>query len=149
MFGSVLVVCVGNICRSPIGERVLSMALPKLRVGSAGLDALVGHAADATAAEVAARHGVDVSGHVARNLTADLGAAHDLILVMERAHRREIAERFPQLSGRTMLFGHWIDDGAEIPDPYGRAAAVHEKTVSLVLRAGHAWLARLGVGQLK
>lgn len=143
MFGSVLVVCVGNICRSPVGERLLGDALPDLRVGSAGLHALVGHAADDVAADVARRHGIAVDGHIARQLTPALGADHDLILVMERAHRHEIGERFPQLSGRTMLFGQWIDGGADILDPYRRPVAVHEQTVALIRKAGEAWISKL------
>ena len=144
MFQSVLVVCIGNICRSPVGERVLSAALPNLKVGSAGLHAMTGYPADAATADAAQRQGVDLDGHLARMLTPTLGAEHDLILVMERAHRREIGERFPQLVGRTMLFGQWIDGGAEIPDPYRRPAIVHEQTVSLIRRAGEAWVSRLG-----
>jgi len=144
MFRSVLVVCVGNICRSPVGERFLAGALPTLRVGSAGLHAVVGHPADAQAAEAAGRQGIGVDGHVARSLTAALGAEHDLILVMERAHRREIADRFPQLVGRTMLFGQWIDEGVDIPDPHRQPAEVHEQTVALIRRAGAAWVDRLG-----
>ncbi|MFA9231998.1 MAG: protein tyrosine phosphatase, partial [Microgenomates group bacterium] len=46
MFNSILVVCVGNICRSPVGERVLQAALPNLIVSSAGVAALVGNPAD-------------------------------------------------------------------------------------------------------
>lgn len=144
MFRSILVVCLGNICRSPVGERRLSAGLPDLRVGSAGLHALVGEPADPVTAEVAARHGIDVAGHVARQMTAELGAAHDLILVMEKAHRNEIVARMPQLSGRTMLFGQWIDGGLDVPDPFRRPVEMHETAVSLIRRAGDAWIARLG-----
>lgn len=144
MFQSVLVVCVGNICRSPVGERLLASALPSLRIGSAGLHAMEGYPADTVTAEASRQHGIDLDGHVARMLTPALGARHDLILVMERAHRREISERFPELVGRTMLFGQWIDGGADIPDPYRKPAQVHEQTVALIRRAGAAWVTRLG-----
>lgn len=144
LFQSVLVVCVGNICRSPVGERVLSQALPNLKIGSAGLQAMVGYPADSVTAEAARQHGIDLDGHVAQMLTPALGAKHDLILVMERAHRREIGERFPELAGRTMLFGQWIDGGADVPDPYRRPAEVHEQTVALIRRAAEAWISRLG-----
>lgn len=144
MFQSVLVVCVGNICRSPVGERILASALPGRKIGSAGLHAMTGHPADEVTAEVARRQGIDLDGHVARMLTASLGAEHELILVMERAHRREIGERYPQLVGRTMLFGQWIDGGTDVPDPYRRPAAIHEQAVALIRRAGEAWVTRLG-----
>lgn len=143
MIASVLVVCVGNICRSPVGERALAAAAPHLRIASAGLSALVGNPADALAAEAAAAQGIDLGGHVAQQLTADLGVRYDLILVMERDHRREIAAQMPQLSGRTMLFGHWLEGGTDVPDPYGRQREVHEATVALIRRAADTWCLRL------
>jgi protein-tyrosine phosphatase len=60
---SILVVCIGNICRSPVAERVLQAALPGITVTSAGLGALVGHSADATATEVAAARGFTLRIH--------------------------------------------------------------------------------------
>lgn len=48
MFKSVLVVCIGNVCRSPTGEMLLKR-LKDFKIGSAGLGALVNHPADATA----------------------------------------------------------------------------------------------------
>ncbi|HII0070531.1 TPA: protein tyrosine phosphatase, partial [Klebsiella variicola] len=43
MFNSILVVCTGNICRSPIGERILKQLLPTMQVDSAGTAALIDH----------------------------------------------------------------------------------------------------------
>ena len=143
MFGSVLVVCVGNICRSPLGERVLARALPGLRVSSAGLAAVVGQGADEDAAKVAAEVGIDLSGHVARQLTPEIGTAHDLILVMEPGHRAEIFRRFPALSGRVMLFDQWTG-GQGVADPYRRALDVHRATRDKILAAAEPWIARLG-----
>ncbi|STL53119.1 protein-tyrosine-phosphatase [Escherichia coli] len=48
MFNNILVVCVGNICRSPTAERLLQRYHPELKVESAGLGALVGKGADPT-----------------------------------------------------------------------------------------------------
>ena len=143
MFKSVLVVCVGNICRSPVGERVLADALPHLQIGSAGLHALVGQAADPLTRDAALAQGLSLDGHIARKLTPELGMAHDLLLVMEKSHRNEIAERMPQLVGRTMLFGQWIDGGIDLSDPYRRPRVIHDQTVALIRRAGAEWIARL------
>lgn len=140
---SVLVVCVGNICRSPLGERALKQALPSLTVSSAGLGAVVGSGADETASTVAAEAGVDLSGHVARQLNLQIGQAHELILVMEPAHRTEIARRYPQLSGRTMLFDHWTGAKA-IADPYRLPEAFHRQVRDQILDAAKGWSARLG-----
>ncbi|WP_446668297.1 arsenate reductase/protein-tyrosine-phosphatase family protein, partial [Klebsiella pneumoniae] len=46
MFDSILIVCTGNICRSPIAERILRSLLPEKRIDSAGTGALVDHPAD-------------------------------------------------------------------------------------------------------
>lgn len=63
MFGKILVVCVGNICRSPTGERLLRERLPGRQVSSAGVSALVDKPADKVASEVAQLHGLSLEGH--------------------------------------------------------------------------------------
>ena len=83
MFENVLVVCVGNICRSPTGERLLQAALPGKHISSAGVAALVGHAADEVASGVATDNGLSLAGHSARQLTRALCQQADLILVMK------------------------------------------------------------------
>jgi protein-tyrosine phosphatase len=142
MFNTILVVCVGNICRSPVGERLLRQALPELEVTSAGIQALVGKPADKTASEVAAAHGLSLHGHSARQFTAALGAGHDLILVMEPGHKREISRMAPQLAGRVMLFDKWTGEKG-IADPYLRSTEFHEKTFAALSDAAQAWARRL------
>lgn len=142
MFNSILVVCVGNICRSPVGERLLRQALPERDVTSAGIQALVGKPADKTASEVAAAHGLSLHGHAARQFTAELGTAHDLILVMEPGHKREIARTAPQLAGRVMLFDKWTGDKG-IADPYLRSKEYHEMTFAALSEAAQGWARRL------
>ncbi len=142
MFNSILVVCVGNICRSPVGERVLQAALPDLVVSSAGVAALVGNPADPDAASVAAERGISLDGHSARQFNAQLGASHDLILTMEPGHRAEIIRMYPQLSGKTMLFDQW--SGAKgIEDPYQLSQDVHRKILDQILVASEAWVSKL------
>src|SRR5690554_1527663 len=88
MFKSILVVCVGNICRSPTGEALLKGKLEGrgIEVSSAGLGALVGKPVDATAAEVMAAAGYHLPDHQARQLTPDMLRAADLVLAMEQKH---------------------------------------------------------------
>ncbi|CAI0795653.1 Low molecular weight protein-tyrosine-phosphatase wzb [Serratia grimesii] len=117
MFDSVLVICVGNICRSPTGERLLQRELPEKIIRSAGISAVVGHAADSSAEEVAKSHGLSLEGHVARQLTREMCRDHDLLLVMERKHIEAVCEIIPEMRGKIMLFGHW-DNHREIADPY-------------------------------
>ncbi|MFU8862294.1 MAG: low molecular weight phosphotyrosine protein phosphatase [Rhodobacterales bacterium] len=142
MFNSVLVVCVGNICRSPLGERLLRQALPDLEVTSAGINALVGKPADKTTSKVAAEHGLSLHGHVARQFTADIGVAHDLILVMEPGHKREIARVAHHLDGRVMLFDKWTTERG-IADPYLKPIEFHETIYTAISAAAHEWAKRL------
>lgn len=146
MIRSVLVVCVGNICRSPVGERLLAARLQSrgaaIAVTSAGIGALVGHPADETASEVAAAQGLSLDGHIARQFTRTLGMEHDLILTMEPGHRREIINAAPDLSGRVMLFDHW-QGGVGLADPYRQPRAVHERIFAQIDAAGTAWAAKL------
>lgn len=117
--------------------------LPKFSISSAGLGAVVGSGADETASAVAAESGVDLSGHVARQLTPEIGGASDLILVMEPGHKAEISRRYPQLSGRTMLFDHWA--GARgIADPYRMPETFHREIRDQIIAAAKGWIDRLG-----
>lgn len=143
MISSVLVVCVGNVCRSPVGERLLAQACPNLRVESAGINALVGHSASKDSAEIAANNGVSVDGHVARQFSAELAAQFDLILVMEKGHMRETAKQAPASGGKTMLFGQWIDQ-ADIADPYNLSHDFHVAVFDKMKKASDGWVAKLG-----
>lgn len=140
--GSVLVVCVGNICRSPVGERLLAEALPGCSVSSAGIGAVVGAPADEMMSEVAEAEGLDLEGHVARQFTSEMGAAHELILVMEPGHKAEIARRAPHLSGRVMLFDQW-EGGHGIPDPYRKPAEAHRRAFGQIRTGAQSWASRL------
>ncbi|MBP6133345.1 MAG: low molecular weight phosphotyrosine protein phosphatase, partial [Thauera sp.] len=76
MFDKILTLCTGNICRSPLAEFLLRDRLAArgraATVASAGIGALVGHPADETTQRVALRHGIDLSPHVARQLTPEI-----------------------------------------------------------------------------
>lgn len=144
MIGSILVVCVGNICRSPVGERLLRAGLDGtgIKIASAGLGALAGHGADSRTAEVASRNRLSLEGHVARQFTPEMGRESDVILVMEPGHREAITRRAPELSGRCLLFDQWT--GAQgIADPYRKSVAFHESVFRSLTIASDAWIARL------
>ncbi|MFL5359908.1 MAG: low molecular weight phosphotyrosine protein phosphatase, partial [Myxococcales bacterium] len=76
MFDRVLMVCTGNICRSPMAQVLLADALKKrgidVAVESAGLGALVGHPADPIAVKLMQARGLDLSGHRGRQLTREI-----------------------------------------------------------------------------
>ncbi|MGE1159671.1 protein tyrosine phosphatase [Pantoea agglomerans] len=139
MIKSVLVVCVGNICRSPTGERLFKRALPDLDVRSAGLGALVGHPADKTASEVATAQGLSLEGHEAQQLTAEMCRNVDLILVMEKRHIEQVNRIDPAARGKTMLLGHWLNQ-KEIADPYRKSREAFEEIYGLLENATQKWV---------
>ena len=63
---NILVVCVGNICRSPMAEFFLKQSHPDLHISSAGLSAMVGHSADNKAIACMDGLNIDMRSHVAR-----------------------------------------------------------------------------------
>ncbi len=142
MIKNVLVVCVGNICRSPLGERLLQDKVPELNVSSAGIGALVGKPADATASEVAAEHEISLDGHSARQASAEILIAAELILVMESGHKSAISQIAPQVSGRVMLADHW-SSGAGVADPYRRSKEFHQHVFKQLNSAMDGWAQRL------
>lgn len=142
MIKSILVVCVGNICRSPAGERCLKARLPDVTFESAGIGALVGHSADQLASEVAAERGISLEGHVAQQFTVEMANKYDLILTMESGHRNEIVKLAPHLSGKIMLFDHW-SGGKGIPDPFRKPLSFHREVFDKILIAADAWALRL------
>ena len=143
MVDSILVICTGNICRSPIGERLLRRALPEKRIDSAGVGALVNHEADASAIRVAEKHGVSLAGHKGTQFTSALGRQYDLLLVMEVSHLEQVSRIAPEVRGKTMLFGHWLN-GKEIPDPYRKSDEAFNSVYQLIERASQSWAAKLG-----
>ena len=142
VFNKILVVCVGNICRSPIGERALQHLCPSKQVDSAGVSALVGKSADKNAVEVANENELSLEGHTAQQVTSELCAKYDLILVMEKGHKNAVANISPESRGKTMLFGQWIG-GKDIPDPYKQSKEAFEHAFSLIDEAAKAWAKKL------
>ena len=138
MFNSILVVCIGNICRSPVAERMLQQMLPEKEISSAGVGALVDHPVDELAAKVASEHGLDTSGHMARQLTPEICRGADLILAMSEENREQVYRIAPEARGKVMLIGKWLDD-AEIPDPYKQPKRVHEEAYQLLELATQSW----------
>lgn len=94
----VLTVCTGNICRSPLVERLLRRELADIdaTVSSAGTNAMVDSPMDERAAAFALQLGADPAGHLARQLSAEELREADLVLVASREHRRAVVELLPR-----------------------------------------------------
>ncbi|MND62934.1 low molecular weight protein-tyrosine-phosphatase Wzb [Lelliottia amnigena] len=146
MFNKILVVCVGNICRSPTAERLLKNYQPNLIVESAGLGALVGKGADERAMSVAQAHNLSLDGHVARQVSGRMCRDYDLILAMEKRHIHALCELAPEMRGKVMLFGHW-DGEREIPDPYRKSREAFEAVYTLLDQSAQQWAQALKAQQ--
>jgi protein-tyrosine phosphatase len=102
---TILVVCTGNICRSPVAERLLraqseALGLPVV-VHSGGTQSMVGHDMTPEAAHLANRYGADSADHHSKQLTEQQIADADLILTATRDHRSKVVSLHPRAARYT------------------------------------------------
>lgn len=141
MIDSILVVCVGNICRSPMGEGLLRQALPECHVSSAGLGALVGEPADPIAVELMRARELDITRHRARQLTPGMMEEADLVLVMELDHQRHIERNYPLARGK--IFRLCESMRVDIPDPYRRGREAFDRALCHIVQGAEAWVPKI------
>lgn len=110
-------------------------------IASAGIAALVGEPADPNAGLLMQERGVDISAHRARQLTAEMAHAADLILVMESAHQKHLHCLAPASRGRVHLLGKWHN--RDVPDPYKRSPEYFEHVLTLIEQDVEAWSKKL------
>ncbi|WP_175718580.1 low molecular weight protein-tyrosine-phosphatase [Burkholderia anthina] len=145
---TLLVVCIGNLCRSPMAEALLRGHLPGIDVQSAGIGARDGLPADPHAIHLMHARGFDIAAHRSRRLPPALGTHADLILTMDLAQKRWLEQCVPALRGRVFRLG--LPDpaggrptGFDVPDPYLGPRASFEHSLRLIERGVDAWCARL------
>ena len=134
MIDNVLLVCTGNICRSPLAAALLERALKErgiegVAVHSAGTGAWDGAPASEGAYLVGLERGLDLSGHRARLLTRELVEEAALVLTMARHHRARVDELGGE--GRVFVLGEYAGrkgDDAEVSDPFGGDLGVYRDT---------------------
>jgi protein-tyrosine phosphatase len=124
---TVLVVCTGNICRSPLGEQLLAARLDdRFVVTSAGTYAETGSPMESTSAEMSRRYGGSPENHVAQDLTRALLDEADLVLTASRDHRSAVVSMMPSASRKAFtlrqfarLVDHATAEGSpdEVADP--------------------------------
>ena len=123
---SILVICTGNICRSPISEGLLRNALQRRfgpaapDVSSAGTSGLEGSGAMPESVLAASELGIDIAGHIARRLTPAMASDADLLLCMARDHRDTFA---PPLDARAFTLKELVRLLETLPPPASGAGA--------------------------
>ncbi len=133
MFENILIVCIGNICRSPMAEALLKESLKDKKIHnitSAGLGALVGHHPDETAIQLLQEKGLDISSYRATQISQPLIRKADLILVMEAKHKDAIENKDPSAKGKVFRLGEW--GKFDIADPYKKERKAFEESLSLI-----------------
>jgi protein-tyrosine phosphatase len=145
MINNILLVCVGNICRSPMAEGlfkqyIVSQKLP-INISSAGTNACVAQAAHPIAQQLMLEKGIDISHHRARQITQELVVASDLILVMEETQLQAVKSNFPFTQGRVHTLGKW--SRFEIPDPLYRSREEFETVLKLMEQGTREWQSKL------
>jgi protein-tyrosine phosphatase len=134
--GSILFVCLGNICRSPFAEKLVAERVkgiePRISCASAGIRTTQAGRSPAFACEVARTFGVTLDAHRPQTLTRELVDAHDLIVVMEAAHLLTLRASYPNASDRIVLLS-LLDSQARpgydrynIADPFSRPREAFE-----------------------
>jgi protein-tyrosine phosphatase len=156
----VLFVCIGNVCRSPVGERLLASRLPSDRfdISSAGVGAMVGYAMSKYAAAELQSYGGDPTGFAARQLTPGMLEVADLVLTATREVRSRVLAEVPGALRRTFTILEFaaLAEEAEagtadqlvkwagvhrsraagveqdVPDPYRRGPEEHARAAGMI-----------------
>ncbi|MEO7741738.1 MAG: low molecular weight protein-tyrosine-phosphatase [Usitatibacter sp.] len=148
-----LIVCTGNICRSPTGEGVLRHLARErgladgIEVASAGThDYHVGDCPDSRTLEHARQRGYDLSAQRAMQVTRDHFNEFDYILAMDRGHLRILKGLAPP--GARARLGLFLEastrwKGEDVPDPYYGGAQEFEQVLDMVEEAADRWLDRI------
>jgi|SRR5215472_9526445 len=147
MIQSILVVCLGNTCRSPMAADLLRQALPDCRVESAGLDPPVGAAADPRAIRLLAQEGRDIGSHRARAINNALISGADLVLVMDSEQRIVLESQYPEARGKIHRLCEAVQ--TDVPDPHGCSQAMFVIVLGLIRRGVEAWTAQLHMADLE
>jgi protein-tyrosine phosphatase len=152
----IAVVCLGNICRSPMAQVVLEDRLERagladrVEVVSAGTgDWHVGEPMDRRAAATLTDAGYDATRHIAQNFTRDWFAEHDLLLVMDASNHADVIDLAPtvEAQGQVRMFREFDPDASEgdveVPDPWYGGAEGFTEVLAMVERTADEIISRL------
>ena len=151
---SILFVCLGNICRSPLAEGVFHDVIDargeasRYRIDSAGTGAWhVGSAPDPRSIEIAARYGIDTSRQAARKFSLRDSEDFDLVLGLDRSNVDDLrAAAGPRGSAKVHLYMDYaLGLQRDVPDPYYGCARGFEEVYRMIREASEALAEKLAV----
>ncbi len=137
---TILFVCTGNLCRSPMAEGFLKHILARegqqseYRVYSSGTWAMSGEPASPQAVQVMAEQGIDISAHRTRSLTQSQLEEADLILALAQEHKTAILGHFKGGEGKTYLLSEMIDVRRSVADPYGSQSLAEYRRCAAIIK---------------
>ena len=140
---TMLLVCSGNTCRSPMAEGIGKVVLAErlglrvdeleaagYRVMSAGAFAAAGSPASGEAVEAMSKLGIDLSGHRSTPLSVELIHQADVIYCMGESHRRAVVAMVPSAAGKAER----LDPGGDIDDPIGSSLTIYQRCAEVIRR---------------
>ncbi len=139
----VLVVCTGNICRSPIAAYLIQKFVgpPKesgVHVSSAGTFASDQLPATQMMCDIGAEWGLDLSTHGSRRITVEMADEVDLILTMSPNHADYVSRMSPENAGKVKLYGETIGT-LTIPDPYADSGQIYSEVAQMIYDGAEGW----------
>lgn len=138
---TILFVCTGNVCRSPMAEGLMHHHLQGLKdrrditILSAGVSAPAGAKASQPAVEALSELGIDLKSFRSQPVTEDLLDRCDHVFAMTRDHFRIIDMLFPEHSGKVRLLGEFTEHGGDVPDPIGQGLTTYKRCRDVIKSA--------------
>lgn len=141
---TIVVVCTGNICRSPMGERLLAHALKKeagplknLKVISAGTHAASGQPASYHSVKALEKANIDLSDHKSQPVSEEMLKRSVAVFCMSQSHRDILSVLYPEYADRFHLYREFMErpERSDIVDPFGLNASAYENSLDNMVEA--------------